>query len=62
MNEQFQEIKDIIVELEDDILKFFDQGNKAAGVRARKKLQELRKKARQLRFEILKKRKDMDDC
>lgn len=49
---RFDDIKNVIVSVEDDMSKFYDKGNKAAGTRARKGLQELRKLAQEVRLEI----------
>lgn len=46
------ELQQLIAELEPDLVKFYDKGNKAAGTRARKTLQELRKTAQEIRLEI----------
>ena len=47
-----EEIKSLIDELEPDMEKFYEKGNKAAGTRARKTLQELKKLAQEIRLEI----------
>lgn len=47
-----EEIKSLIDELEPDMEKFYEKGNKAAGTRARKTLQELKKLAQEVRLEI----------
>ena len=39
-------------ELEEDMEKFYEKGNKAAGTRARKQLQNLKKLAQEIRLEI----------
>lgn len=39
-------------ELEVDMEKFYDKGNKAAGTRARKQLQDLKKLSQEIRLEI----------
>jgi len=49
---RFDDIKNVIVGVEDDMKKFYEKGNKAAGTRARKGLQELRKLAQEVRLEI----------
>lgn len=49
---RFDEIKGIITGLEDDMLKFYEKGNKAAGTRARKGLQNLKKLSQEVRLEI----------
>ena len=55
-----EEIKSLIDELEPDMEKFYEKGNKAAGTRARKTLQELKKLAQEVRLEIQDK-KNADD-
>lgn len=50
--EKFNELKTMIEELETDAIKFYEKGNNAAGTRIRKVLQDLKKKAQELRVEI----------
>ena len=49
---RFDDIKNLIEGFENDLVKFYEKGNKAAGTRARKGLQELRKLAQEVRLEI----------
>jgi hypothetical protein len=49
---RLSEIKGIITGLEDDMVKFYEKGNKAAGTRARKGLQNLKKLSQEIRLEI----------
>lgn len=49
---RFDDIKGIITGLEDDMVKFYEKGNKAAGTRARKGLQNLKKLSQEIRLEI----------
>lgn len=49
---RFDDIKNVIEGVENDMTKFYEKGNKAAGTRARKGLQELRKLAQEVRLEI----------
>lgn len=49
---RFEEITSIITGIEDDMTKFYEKGNKAAGTRARKGLQGLKKLAQEVRLEI----------
>jgi len=49
---RFDEIQSVITGIEDDMVKFYEKGNKAAGTRARKGLQNLRKLAQEVRLEI----------
>jgi hypothetical protein len=50
--ESFEKLKQIVTEAEDDIAKA-EGGNKAAGTRARKSLQDVRNLAQEIRKEIL---------
>ena len=50
--EKFNELKALIASIEEDTTKFFDKGTKAAGVRVRKGLQEIKKVAQDMRIEI----------
>ncbi len=47
-----EELNSLIEELEPDMDKFYEKGNKAAGTRARKKLQEIKKLSQEIRLEI----------
>ena len=47
-----EEIKSLIDELEPDMEKFYEKGNKAAGTRARKTFEDLKKLAQEVRLEI----------
>ena len=49
---RFDELKNLVTGLESDINKFYEKGNKAAGTRTRKGLQELKKLAQEVRLEI----------
>lgn len=49
---RYEEMQSLLEELEPDIQKFYNKGNKAAGTRARKTLQEMKKKAQDIRLEI----------
>lgn len=49
---RYDEMKNLLDQLEPDINKFYNKGNKAAGTRARKVLQEMKKKAQEIRLEI----------
>lgn len=50
--EKLNELNDLIVAIKADAEKFFEKGTKAAGVRARKGLQEVKRIAQELRKEI----------
>lgn len=49
---RIDEVKNLMTELEGDLDKFYNKGNKAAGTRARKQLQELKKLSQTIRLEI----------
>jgi len=49
---RIQQMKDLLNELEPDMVKFYEKGNKAAGTRARKTLQEIKKVSQEIRLEI----------
>ena len=49
---RIDEVKALMASLEDDMEKFYNKGNKAAGTRARKTLQDLKKLAQDIRTEI----------
>jgi hypothetical protein len=46
------EVKELLDQLEPDINKFYNKGNKAAGTRARKTLQAMKKLAQDIRLDI----------
>lgn len=47
-----EQLKSLIADLEDDMVKFYEKGNKTAGTRARKKLQEIKNLSQEIRLEI----------
>lgn len=49
---RYEEMNELLDQLEPDITKFYEKGNKAAGTRARKTLQAMKKKAQEIRMEI----------
>jgi len=49
---RFHEVKSLVDSLEEDMDKFYSKGNKTAGTRARKTLQELKKLAQEIRIDI----------
>jgi hypothetical protein len=51
-DERYSELKDIIDDAEEDLMKFYEKGNKAAGTRARKSMMNLKKLAHEIRQEI----------
>ncbi len=49
---RIEQMKSLVDQLEPDMVKFYDKGNKAAGTRARKTLQEIKKVSQEIRLEI----------
>jgi|TARA_B100000767_G_C19354976_1_gene365378 hypothetical protein len=50
--EKFEQIRDLILGLEDDFDKFYDKKNQAAGTRVRKGMQELKNIAQDIRLNV----------
>ncbi|OJW69372.1 MAG: hypothetical protein BGO68_02635 [Candidatus Amoebophilus sp. 36-38] len=48
----FERIMEHIKDLEDDFAKFYDKGNKTAGTRIRKGMQELKEMAQSIRLDV----------
>ena len=55
--EKFEELKTLIASIEEDAAKFYEKSNKAAGVRLRKGLQEIRTISQDLRKDVSEKNK-----
>lgn len=53
----FNQLKELINEVEADAVKFYDKNNKAAGVRVRKAMQEIKKIAQDVRLDVSEKAK-----
>ena len=49
---RYSELVSFVNDLEGDFEKFYDKGNKAAGTRVRKAMQELKKIAQDVRVEV----------
>jgi hypothetical protein len=49
---KFEELKSLVNELEDDAVKFYDKGNKAAGTRVRKGCQNIKNVCQEIRIEV----------
>jgi hypothetical protein len=60
MSDRFQQLKELVDSFEQDFVKFFDKQNKAAGVRVRKHMQELRHFAQDVRKEVQDLKNDWD--
>ncbi|MBS1902620.1 MAG: histone H1 [Bacteroidetes bacterium] len=50
--DRFNELKALVDSFEADFEKFYVKGNKSAGVRVRKAMNELKKKAQEIRLEV----------
>ncbi|TAF33899.1 MAG: hypothetical protein EAZ57_04150 [Cytophagales bacterium] len=49
---KFDNVKNLIMSLEEDFKKFYDKNNQAAGTRVRKGMQELKELAQSIRMEV----------
>jgi cytochrome c556 len=49
---RFQELQDLVASFEKDFNKFYEKGNKSAGTRVRKAMNELKRKAQDIRKEV----------
>ena len=49
---RYSELSDLVTSLEGDFNKFYNKGNKAAGTRVRKGMQDLKKIAQDVRVEV----------
>jgi len=50
--EKYEELKNLVASMEDDATKFYEKGNKAAGVRLRKTLQDVKTLAQNIRLDV----------
>ena len=55
-NNNFNNLKDLVMGMESDFVKFYEKGNKAAGTRIRKGMQDLKNMAQDIRKNVLEKR------
>jgi hypothetical protein len=53
---RFSELKSFVDEQEKDFHQFYEKGNKAAGTRVRKSMQDLKKMAQDIRIEVQEKK------
>lgn len=51
--EKYEELRKLILESEEDFQKFYDKGNQAAGTRVRKKMQDLKNLAQEIRVNVI---------
>lgn len=49
---RFNELRDLVMSLEDDFEKFYDKENQAAGTRVRKGMQDLKNLAQDIRVQV----------
>jgi hypothetical protein len=49
---RFEELKNLVMSLEEDFMKFYEKGNNAAGTRVRKGMQELKTLAQDIRVQV----------
>lgn len=49
---RFTELRDLLDTFEKDFVKFYEKGNKSAGTRLRKDMNELKRKAQEIRKEV----------
>lgn len=59
--DKFTEIKGLILDLETDVEKFYEKGNKAAGTRIRKGMQDIKALAQDIRTEVQGMKNEVDD-
>ncbi|MFQ5798253.1 MAG: histone H1 [Bacteroidota bacterium] len=58
---RFQELKDLVSSFEKDFIKFYEKGNKSAGTRVRKAMNELKRKAQEIRKEVQQRKAQMKE-
>ena len=56
---RYEELMELLSSVKDDFEKFYDNGNKAAGTRIRKSMQELKQLAQEIRLEVQNKKNAM---
>lgn len=49
---KFNQLRELVASMEDDFSKFYDKGNKAAGTRVRKGMQDLKKLCQEIRVDV----------
>lgn len=50
--DKFTELEQLVANMKEDVIKFYDKGNKAAGVRVRKSLQDVKALAQEIRKQV----------
>lgn len=56
--ENFEALKTLVTELEEDVIKFNEKGNKAAGTRVRKGCQNIKNLCQAIRVEVSERKKE----
>ncbi|OZC02985.1 histone H1 [Rubricoccus marinus] len=56
MANHYDDLKEMLENSEDDFKKFYEKGNKAAGTRIRKTMQEIKAKAQDIRNDVQEKK------
>ena len=56
---RFDDLKEFVHDMERDFSQFYEKGNKAAGTRVRKGMQDLKKMAQDIRVEVQEKKNSM---
>lgn len=54
--EKFKSVKDLVAAAENDVVSFYEKGNKAAGTRLRNAMQQLKSLATDIRKEVTEKK------
>jgi hypothetical protein len=49
---RYKELQDLLASFEKDFEKFYDKGNKSAGTRLRKAMNDIKRKAQEIRKEV----------
>jgi hypothetical protein len=49
---RFTQLKELVLSLEEDFVKFYDKDNQAAGTRVRKGMQDLKNLSQEIRVEV----------
>ncbi len=58
--DKFNKLKELVSSLEEDAIKFYDKGNKAAGTRVRNGMQSIKMMAQDIRKEVQDKKEAED--
>ncbi len=54
MKNPYHNLREMVANMEEDFVKFFEKGNNAAGTRVRKSMKDLRDEAQKIRLEVQK--------